>query len=148
MSVLKMVVIVAVVFSMAACGPGEPGPQGPQGKAGSGLTRVLTCYGFADSDGDKLGWGLYHDVYTFADKSVLATCEVHGGDTASSSVLMHMSGTPGARVGGCVVRWDEEQNGTSGDWKFEVDTENMKSKATYDDPGSPVHGRAFSLSCY
>ena len=147
MSVLKMVVIAAVVFAMAACGPGETGPAGPQGTPGSGLTKIVSCTGFADSDGDKLGWNLVHEVYTFSDGSVLATCEVKGGNLSSSSVLMHRANTPGARAGGCIATRDDETDATSGIWIFALGSVGVASNAKYADPGSPTHGRVFALSC-
>lgn len=143
---MRKVLLLAVVLSACIEGPeGPPGPVGPQGPAGnpgSGLVSSLHCGGTVYV---SAAYNLGHDIYTFADGSVLATCYVWGSGFAVSGTNMWKAGTHGAEVGGCIVEADVD-SGTYGFWTFDR-TSTVSSLASIHDQGYPTDGRAFVITC-
>jgi len=104
------------------------------------------CSGFAVTSSDGKGFGLSHDVYRFADGSVMAACAVEGGIDQSSYFQVYRSEQVGSDTGGCFVTFDLDAS-SAGYWKFVVNKERTSSTATYQDPSSPLDGRTFNLGC-
>lgn len=156
----RLLVICAILFT--ACGPGPmgpPGPQGPQGPqgpvgtpgtpgaAGSGLTGGIICHTPSAVTVNGLRISIIHSRYTFADGSVMGTCEIFDGLKSISNVTMFTKGLVGADSGFCQITYDVD-NPTAGFWNFEMVTTGPASTATYSDVGSASNGfRAFLTDC-
>lgn len=132
--------------------PGVVGPQGPQGPvgppgaSGAGLTAQFICTGFVALASSTSGAGVSHDVYLFADNSVMTTCVVRGGSDQSSNVEFYAGSQTGARTGGCSALFDVDVS-SAGYWTFALSTDRRTSTATYVDSGSQYNGRSGVLTC-
>ena len=100
---MKNFALASLIVSLSACGPGPAGPQGAPGKDGTngtngkdgmGLTKKEHCYALS-------GGAFTHEIYTFADGSIMSTCEISSGDFTVSSVRMWKAGTNGSETGFC-----------------------------------------------
>jgi hypothetical protein len=94
---VKKMVLVAILAALSACG-GAPGPAGAQGPAGKdGMSEVADFYCSNTSA------GLYQNVYTFTDGSVMATCNANVSSGGYSGTSLYRSSQSGASTGACSV---------------------------------------------
>ncbi len=141
---MKVLVALALTGMFLGCGGGAPGRDGVNGRDGAnGITMLSNtfCTGFWDPTNSGYGFTVQHEMFDFSDGSVLATCEVQGGNTQTSSVSMYRATQVGAAKGLCNVLFDVESNNTSGYFSFE------EGLATYKDSGSGYNLRTAQLAC-
>lgn len=152
-------VVMAVAVLLCACegpmgpeGPRGPpgttglnGEQGPRGFPGVMLTAEYFCTGFADLGGGS-GFGLTHDVYTYADGSVLASCTVKGGLAEWTRVSLYRGTQAGAATGGCDIGVEADSQ-SGGFWSFDLDPTRTASTVVYNDPASPFNNRRQTIKC-
>lgn len=150
-----------LLVALAACdGPmGPAGPQGPQGVPGAagangrdgtdgangaGLSESHHCSDVVFTAQSTI---LSHEVYVFADGSVLATCSVWMNDGAFTGTWMWPNGTTGAQRGSCFARADTDTaNKSFGYWSMER-MSSTSSTASYSDPQSQYNGRVYTIAC-
>lgn len=123
--------------------PGDKGQDGYDGADGAGLVSALRC-----STSFTLGTSsrnAIHDVYRFEDGSVLATCAIWTAGDSAFGTQMWKAGSLGAALGACTVLVDADA-ASFGFYRMESRGPGS-STLTYDDPGSPNHGRTFTMTC-
>lgn len=162
---MKLMMMLCLSFALAACGPGEqgepgpagpPGQQGPAGPAGpkgdpgapgSGLVKMELCEGYAKVLDNGQGVTVRHNIYTFADASVLTTCEVEGSVDGIVGTAMLRVGGSGYDGAACTLTRDLDTTPSSGFWVFYRDIASATSTVTYADANSPFSGRQWTISC-
>jgi len=132
--------------TQGVAGPaGEPGVDGGDGKDGAsgiGIVSTTRCSGAALL---STTYNLLHDVYRFADGSVMATCMVWAPSGGFTGTNLWRGGSNGATNGTCLLTQDVD-GASYGFWGFGP-ASTTTSSATYNDSGSSSNGRVFSLSC-
>jgi hypothetical protein len=153
--------ILAVALSACIEGPeGPPGPRGPPGTqgtpgvagvdgddgapgtSGSGLVATTRCSGTVTIG---TSFNVYHDVYRFADGSVLSNCMIWDADGSRAGTQMWRAGTVGAVEGVCLVTSDVDA-ASFGFFSMRLANAST-SMFTYNDTSSPNHGRSFTMGC-
>lgn len=152
-----------LVVSLIACGPGPEGPRGPPGVQGDqgvpgqngtpgkdgapgiGLKSECYCTGTITLAG--VVYGATHDIYTFADGSVFASCRVFGNVGERQAVNFYRADQNGAGRGSCLIINDVDSP-TSGYLSFTGTFGGcVDSQVVYKDFGSPSDTRSGILNC-
>ena len=122
--------------------PGQDGADGTDGSDGAGLVSSVHCIGTVTAN---ITVNVVHDIYRFADGSVMGSCWVWGANSGLSGTNLWKAGTNGASLGACIVYADVD-TGTYGFWTMEQRSA-AASTVVYNDSGSGQNARTFTITC-
>lgn len=158
--------LLLAMLSLVACQPeegpvGPPGPAGPQGPKGdtgeqgpagaSGVGLVSGVHCDMAEDAIINGRSIYfiYDEYTFADGSVMTSCDLFDRYASYSGTALYKRGSNGATHGTCIVSYElDSGTGTGGFWTVEHTAGAQTDVfARYTDSGSQYNNRLLGLRC-